>query len=111
MLKITDPNGNEFITNLSEENEEENPMIKRETTSGKLYLFIKRYFKQLRLVFQSIIPDLKSFKYWQIIILILYAIFNVTFSIVVKLSKRFFSNEIFFCRISIHFFPKNKIEL
>ncbi|CAF3656435.1 unnamed protein product [Adineta steineri] len=47
----------------------------------KLNLFIKRYIKFLKLVFKSILPDLKSFKCWQAIILILFATFNVVFSI------------------------------
>ena len=44
---------------------------------------IKKFFKQFQFVLQSIGPDLKSLTYWQITILILYAIFNFTFSILV----------------------------
>jgi hypothetical protein len=50
----------------------------------KLKLFYTRYLKFLKLVFKSIIPDLKSFKCWQVIILILFATFNVVFSILVN---------------------------
>jgi hypothetical protein len=88
-LILTDSSGNETIpakNSLSDESEEESmesQVVKQETTSSKLYLFIKRYLKQFQLIFQSILPDLKSFKYWQIIILILYATFNLTFSILV----------------------------
>jgi len=93
-LELTDASGNEILTNkkprnsLSDDSEDESiesTIINKENTSSKLYLFIKRYLKQLKLVFQSIIPDLKSFKYWQIIILILYATFNVVFSILVNI--------------------------
>ncbi|CAF0941027.1 unnamed protein product [Rotaria sp. Silwood1] len=47
----------------------------------KLKLFFKHYIKHLKLVFQSIIPDLKSFNWWQALLLILFAVFNVVFSI------------------------------
>jgi len=53
-------------------------------TSTKLYVFLKRYLKQCQLVLKSIIPDLKSFKAWQLIVLVLYATFNMTFSILVN---------------------------
>ena len=85
-LILTESSGNEIIqakTSLSDESEEES-MESQETTSSKLYLFIKRYLKQFKLVFQSILPDVKSFKYWQIFILIIYAAFNLTFSIIVN---------------------------
>ncbi len=85
-LELTDASGNEIITkqnSSSDESEEEIHVMKQETTSSKLYLFMKRYLKQFKLVFQSIIPDLKSFKYWQMFILILYATFNLIFSVLV----------------------------
>lgn len=47
----------------------------------KLNLFIKNYIKILKLVFKSIIPDLRSFKWWQVLILIFFAIFMVVFSV------------------------------
>jgi len=50
----------------------------------KLKIFYKRYLNFLKLVFKSILPDLKSFKCWQVIILILFATFNVVFSILVN---------------------------
>ena len=56
----------------------------QKSCSFKLRLFYKRYINFLKHVFQSIIPDLKSFKYWQIVILILFATFNVVFSILVN---------------------------
>ncbi len=49
----------------------------------KLNLFCKYYIKQLKLVFKSIIPDLKSFKWWQALILIFFAAFMVVFSVLV----------------------------
>ena len=92
--ELTDTSGNDLfpkstpIKNLTDNSENEsfeiNVKKSKENCLSKLYLFLKRYIKQLKLVFQSIIPDLKSFKKWQIIILILYATFNVVFSILVK---------------------------
>jgi len=49
----------------------------------KLNLFCKYYIKLLKLVFKSIIPDLKSFKWWQAFILIFFAAFMVVFSVLV----------------------------
>jgi hypothetical protein len=116
-LELTDVSGNEIITkknSLSDESEEEsmeNRLVQQETTSSKLYLFIKRYLKQFKLIFQSIIPDLKSFQYWQIIILILYATFNLIFSVLVnEFFEIYIYKLIFILRILIHFFLKNKIE-
>jgi hypothetical protein len=116
-LELTDVSGNEIITkktSLSDESEEEsmeNHLVQQETTSSKLYLFIKRYLKQFKLIFQSIIPDLKSFQYWQIIILILYATFNLIFSVLVIEFFEIYIYKLFFIlRILIHFFLKNKIE-
>jgi nicotinamide mononucleotide transporter PnuC len=56
----------------------------RKSCLFKLKIFYKRYLNFLKLVFKSIIPDLKSFKCWQVIILILFATFNVVFSILVN---------------------------
>jgi hypothetical protein len=93
-LVLTDTSGNENFTNktprttsLSDDSDEES-IENHKNTSSKLYLFLKHYIKQLKLVCQSIIPDFQSFKNWQIIILILYATFNVIFSILVN---QFFS--------------------
>ncbi|CAF2881616.1 unnamed protein product [Rotaria sp. Silwood2] len=57
------------------------PKPNKEFRLLKLKLFFKRYIKLLKLVFQSIIPDLKSFNWWQTLILILFAAFNVVFSV------------------------------
>ena len=92
-LELTDTSGNDAFTNkkilVSTSDDSENEsiekfIINKENHASKLYLFIKLYIKQFKNVFQSILPDLKTFKYWQIIILILYATFNVTFSILVN---------------------------
>lgn len=61
-----------------------NDHLKPQTTSEKLFGFLRRYFKQVKLVFQSIRTDFQSFQTWQIGILILYATFNVIFTIVVR---------------------------
>lgn len=55
----------------------------RDNRPGKIQLFCQRYKRLLVLVFKSIGPDLKSFKCWQIIILSLFAAFNVIFSVLV----------------------------
>ena len=82
-LELTDTSGTESFLkpNLSD-----NECIKtyQKKTSTKLYVFIKHYIKQVKLVFQSILPDLKSFKTWQLFILIIFTIFNLTFSILVN---------------------------
>jgi hypothetical protein len=92
-LELTDASANENLTNKiptnstsddSEDESIESDIINRKNSSSKFGLFIKYYIQQLKLVFKSIIPDLRSFKYWQIIVLILYATFNVVFSILVK---------------------------
>lgn len=54
---------------------------RRKSPFFKINLFIKNYFKTLKLVFKSIIPDLKSFKWWQALILLLFATFMVVFSV------------------------------
>ncbi|CAF4029146.1 unnamed protein product [Rotaria magnacalcarata] len=63
-----------------DESFESNPAIEEKQTSI-LCLFIQCYAQQLKLVFQSIVPDLKDLKTWQIAILILFGTFNVIFSI------------------------------
>lgn len=94
-LELTDTSGTSVFTNnnkpqnsLSDDSDNES-IESNVNTKGKFltkfYLFIKNYFQQLKLVFQSIISDLKTFKTWQIIILILYATFNVIFSILVNI--------------------------
>ena len=55
----------------------------REDPSSKIYSCLKGYLQQIRLVLRSIVPDLRSFKCWQLMLLLLYATFNVTFSILV----------------------------
>ncbi|CAF1264047.1 unnamed protein product [Rotaria sordida] len=90
-LELTNPNKKEILTksipinSISDDSEDEsiesNIVNQEKQQSSILYLFIKRYIQQLKLVFQSIISDLKDFKYWQIIIFILFATFNVVFSI------------------------------
>jgi hypothetical protein len=52
----------------------------------KINLFVKEYIKLFKLVLKSIIPDLKSFKWWQALILIIFATFMVVFSVLVKFS-------------------------
>lgn len=59
-------------------------ILKPQTTSAKLFSFFQRYFKQVKLVFQSIRTDFRSFQTWQIVILIFYATFNAIFTIVVR---------------------------
>jgi hypothetical protein len=49
----------------------------------KINLFVKEYIKLFKLVLKSIIPDLKSFKWWQALILIIFATFMVVFSVLV----------------------------
>ena len=56
----------------------------RNSPSMKMKLFIRRYRDLLILVFKSIWPDLKSFKCWQVCILILFATFSVVFSVLVS---------------------------
>jgi len=91
-LELTDTSGNDIFTNknstnsLSDDSDDDSI---ESNFSSKLFLFIENYVKQLILVFQSIIPDLRSFEYWQILILILYATFNVVFSILVNISFLF----------------------
>ncbi|CAF1009536.1 unnamed protein product [Rotaria sordida] len=88
-LELTDVNGN--INHTPNENIS---MIKTSTvnltsseddstdnTILKTKSFFKRYIEHLKLVFQSIVPDLKSFNWWQALLLILFATFNVVFSI------------------------------
>ena len=58
--------------------------IIKQSPLSKIKSFFKQYLKALKLVFKSIIPDLKSFKYWQIAILIIFATFNVVFSVLVR---------------------------
>jgi len=98
-LELTDTSGTDIPTNknptnsLSDDSEYESietNIINKENTSSKLKLFIKNYIKQFILVFKSIISDLKSFKCWQLIILILYATFNVIFSILVTIFYFYF---------------------
>jgi hypothetical protein len=114
-LELTDASGNEIFTkpeiknSISDNSEDESiERIHKENCLSKLYLFIKRYLKQLKHVFQSIIPDLKSFKYWQILVLILYATFSVVFSILVKNNYFYILNNFVFSRILIHFFLEYK---
>jgi hypothetical protein len=57
---------------------------KKKSGLDKINLFCKNYIKLLKLVFKSIIPDLKSFKCWQALILILFATFMVVFSVLVS---------------------------
>ncbi|CAF2756548.1 unnamed protein product [Rotaria sp. Silwood2] len=99
-LELTKTNKNEILTKYiptnstlddSEEESIESNIVNGENQSSVLYLFIKRYMQQLKLVFQSIIPDIKDFKYWQILIFTLFAAFNVVFSILDFNS--FFSHE------------------
>jgi hypothetical protein len=60
----------------------------RRSWSTKWKSFCKRYIKLLVLILNSIIPDLKSFKCWQVCILILFAAFNVVFSVLVSSCHR-----------------------
>lgn len=50
----------------------------------KLKHFLNQYKKLFILIWQSIIPDLKCFLWWQVVLLLLFAIFNVIFSILVS---------------------------
>ncbi|CAF4040817.1 unnamed protein product [Adineta steineri] len=90
-LELTDTSTNELLTNknppisTSDDSEDEtvgNNIIRRRNRLSKLKKVIQCYVKQLKFVFQSVIPDLKSFQKWKIIILILYATFSVIFTIV-----------------------------
>ncbi|CAF1172662.1 unnamed protein product [Adineta steineri] len=90
-LELTDTSTNELLTNknppisTSDDSEDEtvgNNIIRRRNRLSKLKKVIQCYIKQLKFVFQSVIPDLKSFQRWKIIILILYATFSVIFTIV-----------------------------
>jgi hypothetical protein len=81
----------------------------QKSLSSKLILFGKRYKKILQLVFKSVIPDLKSFKCWQVIILLLFAAFNVVFSVLVSYIISIFKLFIFLDqRILILFSRKNQ---
>ncbi|CAF3738630.1 unnamed protein product [Rotaria socialis] len=53
----------------------------KHSRSYKIKRFIENYLNLLKLVFQSIIPDLISFKWWQVLLLALYATFSVVFSV------------------------------
>lgn len=50
----------------------------------KIKQFLKRYIKYFKIVLKSIIPDLRSFKWWQVVLLLLFAAFNVVFSVLVS---------------------------
>ncbi|CAF1464257.1 unnamed protein product [Adineta ricciae] len=85
-LELTDASANEALhvplpttTNTSEDSEDES-LESHRNSSSNIKSFAQCYIQQLKLVFQSIIPDLKSFQTWQILILLLYATFNVVFS-------------------------------
>lgn len=76
----------------------------------KIFNKVEHFLKQIRNAFKSVIPDLKSLKTWQILILCLFALFNFTFSILVRTIEE---NELihelsfrFFSRISIFFFDE-----
>ena len=94
-LQLTPSNGKGayFPIEISVSDESEELPTQTATTQSKIRLFLRRYFQQVNLVFQSILPDFRSFKFWQIIILILYATFNVTFTIVVSRSIFFFNEK------------------
>lgn len=89
-LELTDSSRTEFLpkenpTNSSSDCSEDDSFIgKGKKTTVILYSFIKCYLNQCKLVIQTIIPDLKGFKGWEILLLILFGAFNVTFSILVK---------------------------
>jgi hypothetical protein len=107
----TDPNRNLYpsIINIDSSEDDGIENINRKSCSLKIKLFCKQYLRLLKLVFTSIIPDLKSFKYWQIAILILFATFNVVFSVLVRFYLHFsLEKKILFSRILIHFFHKNQ---
>jgi hypothetical protein len=69
----------ELINTIEDDNNNNN----NKSALFKLNLFFKYYMKILKLVFKSIIPDLKSFKWWQALILIFFGIFMVVFSVLV----------------------------
>ncbi|CAF0898134.1 unnamed protein product [Didymodactylos carnosus] len=50
-------------------------------TPNRQTSFCHKYWLINKLIIKSIIPDIKSFKLWQIILLLLFAVINVTFSI------------------------------
>ena len=96
ILELSDVSRNEtsirsnLLENKLNNNKDESietKSINKENHSSKFYLLSKQYLQQLKLVFRSIIPDLQSFKYWHIIILVFFAIFNVIFSILVSNKK------------------------
>ncbi|CAF5061338.1 unnamed protein product, partial [Rotaria magnacalcarata] len=57
----------------------------KHSRSSKIKHFIENYLNLLKLVFQSIKPDLISFKWWQVLLLVLFATFNVVFTVLVSL--------------------------
>lgn len=102
--------GNISVITIPAEDDNDISEKSKKSWLSRLIAFSKHYINFLKLVFKSIIPDLKSFKYWQVIILILYATFNVVFTILVNplffslLKKSLFSYQ----RILIHYFDQNK---
>jgi hypothetical protein len=86
-LEPTDTNGNNININESRLeilNYDDNNNLKK-SSLFKIKLFFKDYIELFKLVFKSIIPDLKSFKWWQALILIFFATFMVVFSVLVSL--------------------------
>ena len=86
------------------------PMNMKKNKGGvwKIIGFFKNYFKLFKLVFQSIIPDLRSFKWWQGLLLLLFAAFVVVFTVlVIEMFFLSLHKSLFYLpRISIHFFLK-----
>jgi len=66
------------------------PQQKQKTCSIKMKDFVRNYLKICKLVLRSIVPDLRSFKWWQALILLLFAIFMVAFSVLVNRSIDFY---------------------
>ena len=65
---------------------------RRVTRLKKFKRVAQRYKDLIILVLKSIVPDLKTFNWWQAVLLILFASFNVIFSVLVSLLN---SNEKF----------------
>ena len=79
-FELDDPSGNTLLTRelpvSNSENEQEDEQIQT----------VQLFFKQIQLVFRSIVPDIRALKRWQISILVVYAAFSVVFSILVTRS-------------------------
>lgn len=92
-LELTDASANEMLTtpipttSTSDDSDDESVergIVVRRRSSSELKTFVHDYLQQLKFVFQSIGPDLRSLQRWKIAVLVLYATFNFVFSILVR---------------------------